>query len=70
MISEKEFKDAVYSFDMGQNDISMGFTANLTYQQVLETLPASISHIKDAIVVSNLFFFWTFSFIGKNFELI
>lgn len=55
MISEKEFRDAVYLFDMGQNDISMGFTANLTYQQVLETLPAIISRIKDSIIVSSHF---------------
>ncbi|XP_078165253.1 GDSL esterase/lipase At1g09390-like [Carex rostrata] len=50
LISEDELKDAVYSFDMGQNDVLMGFTANLTYQHVLETLPASVSRIKDAVI--------------------
>ncbi|XP_078164212.1 GDSL esterase/lipase At1g09390-like [Carex rostrata] len=50
LIGEDEFRDAMYSFDIGQNDISIGFTANFTYQQVLETLPATISRIKDAIL--------------------
>ncbi|XP_072974868.1 GDSL esterase/lipase At1g09390-like [Typha angustifolia] len=49
LISEKEFRNAVYSFDMGQNDISIGFTSNLTYPQVLDTIPSVISNIKDSI---------------------
>lgn len=49
MISEKEFRNAVYSFDMGQNDISSAFIANLSYPQVVENIPSILSSIKDAI---------------------
>ncbi|KAJ4818696.1 GDSL esterase/lipase [Rhynchospora pubera] len=50
LIGEEEFRDAVYSFDIGQNDISIGFSNNLTYQQVVETFPDSISRIKNAVI--------------------
>nr|CAD1828596.1 unnamed protein product [Ananas comosus var. bracteatus] len=49
LISEKEFRNAVYSFDMGQNDISSAFIANLSYPQVVENIPSILSSIKDAI---------------------
>ncbi|KAJ0979985.1 hypothetical protein J5N97_015459 [Dioscorea zingiberensis] len=47
--TEKGFKEAVYSFDIGQNDISMAFTANLSYSQVIEQIPSILSRIKDAL---------------------
>ncbi|KAJ0978660.1 hypothetical protein J5N97_014134 [Dioscorea zingiberensis] len=50
MISEKGFENAVYSFDMGQNDIAMPFNANSSYPQVIEKIPAILSRIKDAIL--------------------
>ncbi|XP_020087321.1 GDSL esterase/lipase At3g62280-like [Ananas comosus] len=49
LISEKEFHDAVYSFDMGQNDISIAFIANLSYPRVVDNIPSILSRIEDAI---------------------
>ncbi|KAM0947565.1 putative alpha-L-fucosidase [Dioscorea sansibarensis] len=49
MISEKGFQNAVYSFDMGQNDIATPFNANSSYSQVIEKIPSILSRIKDAI---------------------
>lgn len=49
MISEQEFLSAVYSIDIGQNDISLAFTANLTFPQVLDKIPSTLSRIRDSI---------------------
>ncbi|KAH7676349.1 GDSL lipase/esterase protein [Dioscorea alata] len=49
LIDENGFKEAVYSFDIGQNDISKAFTANLSYTQVIERIPSILSRIKDAL---------------------
>ncbi|ONK67633.1 uncharacterized protein A4U43_C05F2100 [Asparagus officinalis] len=51
MISEKEFRSAVYSFDMGQNDINIAFTANLSYPQVIDRIPSILSRIRDSIEI-------------------
>ncbi|KAJ3676090.1 hypothetical protein LUZ60_003502 [Juncus effusus] len=50
LITEEEFGNAIYSFDIGQNDISFELTDNATYTRVLEGIPAIISRIKDAIL--------------------
>lgn len=52
LISEKEFHNAVYSFDMGQNDISIAFIANLSYPRVVDNIPSILSRIEDAIEAS------------------
>ncbi|PKA67257.1 GDSL esterase/lipase [Apostasia shenzhenica] len=49
MISSKEFSKAVYSIDIGQNDISIAFTANLSYPQVIERIPTILSRIEDSV---------------------
>ena len=55
MISEEEFENAVYSLDMGQNDISIAFTANLSYPQVIDRIPSILSRIRDSVEVSNAY---------------
>nr|XP_029120212.1 GDSL esterase/lipase At1g09390 [Elaeis guineensis] len=49
LISEKGFRNAVYSFDMGQNDISIALSSNVSYSAVIEKIPSILSRIKDAI---------------------
>lgn len=56
LIDENGFKEAVYSFDIGQNDISIAFTANLSYTQVIERIPSILSRIKDALKASLMTF--------------
>lgn len=52
-ITDEEFQNAVYSFDIGQNDISLAFSANLTYERILEeAIPATITRIRNAVTVS------------------
>ncbi|RWW44984.1 hypothetical protein BHE74_00049216 [Ensete ventricosum] len=48
-VTEKEFKDAVYSIDIGQNDLAKAFYLNLSYPQVLLKIPTMINKIEDAI---------------------
>ncbi|CAM0907544.1 unnamed protein product [Alopecurus aequalis] len=49
-ITEEEFRHAVYSFDIGQNDISLAFTANLTQERILRTVvPAIATRIRNAV---------------------
>lgn len=52
LISEKGFRNAVYSFDMGQNDISIALSSNASYSAVIEQIPSILSRIKDAIEAS------------------
>ncbi|XP_071681368.1 GDSL esterase/lipase At1g09390-like [Lolium perenne] len=49
-ITEDEFQHALYSFDVGQNDISLAFTANLTQERILQAVvPAIAARIKNAV---------------------
>uniref|UniRef100_A0ACD5Z1T9 Uncharacterized protein n=1 Tax=Avena sativa TaxID=4498 RepID=A0ACD5Z1T9_AVESA len=49
-ITDEEFGRAVYSFDIGQNDVSLAFTANLTQERILRTVvPAVAARIRNAI---------------------
>ncbi|KAL1544946.1 GDSL esterase/lipase LIP-4-like [Salvia divinorum] len=50
VLDEEGFKNALYIFDIGQNDLTVALTFNpLPYDQVLEKIPSFISGIKDAI---------------------
>ncbi|KAL9231254.1 hypothetical protein vseg_006505 [Gypsophila vaccaria] len=46
MITEKEFRNAVYSIDIGQNDINLALVTNATYQQAVDKIPAILSRIE------------------------
>uniref|UniRef100_A0A0E0DLN5 Esterase n=1 Tax=Oryza meridionalis TaxID=40149 RepID=A0A0E0DLN5_9ORYZ len=49
MIAESEFRDAVYAIDIGQNDITLAFLANLTLPEVERELAASAARVGDAV---------------------
>uniref|UniRef100_A0A1D1Z6V9 GDSL esterase/lipase At1g09390 n=1 Tax=Anthurium amnicola TaxID=1678845 RepID=A0A1D1Z6V9_9ARAE len=49
LISEKGFQNALYTFDIGQNDLSKLFSAGLSYSQVLEQIPSVLAEIRGAI---------------------
>lgn len=49
----EEFSKALYSFDIGQNDLSVGFR-KLSFDQLRTTLPDIINHLASAVQVSNL----------------
>ena len=38
------FKEALYTFDIGQNDIGEGIFANMSLQQIKASVPDIISH--------------------------
>ncbi|KAK4848192.1 hypothetical protein QYF36_010195 [Acer negundo] len=48
LISEENFKNGLYIFDIGQNDLAGSFT-HLSYAQVIEKIPSFITEIKYAI---------------------
>ncbi|XP_044964821.1 GDSL esterase/lipase At1g09390-like [Hordeum vulgare subsp. vulgare] len=49
-ITDEEFRHAVYTFDIGQNDISVAFTANLTQEGILgSVVPAIATRIRNAV---------------------
>lgn len=50
LVSEEDFKNALYIFDIGQNDL-VGAFGYLSYQQVLEKIPSFIAEIRFAIWV-------------------
>lgn len=49
-IREDEFKSALYTIDIGQNDIGAAFT-NKTLDRVLKLIPTVIANIKQAMKV-------------------
>ncbi|KAJ8452354.1 hypothetical protein Cgig2_006159 [Carnegiea gigantea] len=51
MISEMEFRNAVYSIDIGQNDINLALIANSSYEQVVNKLPVILERIENATKV-------------------
>ena len=52
LINEEGFQKALYAIDIGQNDLSDAFGANLPYDQVIQRIPSVISQIKTAIKAS------------------
>ncbi|PUZ73519.1 hypothetical protein GQ55_2G480400 [Panicum hallii var. hallii] len=51
-ITDQEFQDAVYTFDIGQNDLQLAFAAGLSYDRILvETIPAIVTRIKNAVTM-------------------
>ncbi|KAG8374801.1 hypothetical protein BUALT_Bualt10G0033400 [Buddleja alternifolia] len=48
LVGEEDFKNALYTFDIGQNDLSGSFRS-LSYAQVIDKIPSFISEIRDAI---------------------
>ncbi|XP_068660041.1 GDSL esterase/lipase LIP-4 [Aristolochia californica] len=48
LISGNGFQNALYTFDIGQNDLSAAFS-NMSYQQVLQKIPSVLEEIKGAI---------------------
>jgi hypothetical protein len=52
-ITSQEFEDAVYTFDIGQNDLQAALSAaGMSYERVLESIPAIVTRIKNAVTVS------------------
>ncbi|KAI3468853.1 hypothetical protein Pfo_025516 [Paulownia fortunei] len=47
-VGEEDFKNALYTFDIGQNDLSGSF-GSLSYAQVIERFPSFMSEIRDAM---------------------
>ncbi|KAK1279519.1 GDSL esterase/lipase LIP-4 [Acorus gramineus] len=47
-IDEDEFPGAIYTIDIGQNDIAYAFT-HLSYSQVIDNNPLILNEIKDAV---------------------
>lgn len=50
VVRDKNFRKALYTIDIGQNDLWVAF-GSLSYAQVIEQIPSFISEIKDAIQV-------------------
>ncbi|OEL26666.1 GDSL esterase/lipase LIP-4 [Dichanthelium oligosanthes] len=51
-LTSQEFQNAVYTFDIGQNDLQAAFSAGISYERILETIiPAIVARIKNAITM-------------------
>ncbi|CAA0842276.1 GDSL esterase/lipase [Striga hermonthica] len=48
LVGKDDFKNALYTFDIGQNDLSGSFGA-LSYAETIERIPSFISEIRDAL---------------------
>ncbi|KAK4795795.1 hypothetical protein SAY86_028121 [Trapa natans] len=49
LVSDTGFRNALYMIDIGQNDIAKSFSKNMSYAQVVKTLPSVITEIRNAI---------------------
>ncbi|RWW17658.1 hypothetical protein GW17_00018404 [Ensete ventricosum] len=52
LIDAEGFRNAIYTIDIGQNDLADAFSANLSYVQVVQRVPSVIHEIKQAIEAS------------------
>jgi len=51
MPKEEYFDEALYTFDIGQNDLTVGFLGNMTLQQVIQSIPDIVSNFTSNIKV-------------------
>ncbi|XP_034708085.1 GDSL esterase/lipase At1g09390-like [Vitis riparia] len=49
LINDEGFRNALYLFDIGQNDLADSFSKNLSYAQVVKRIPFILAEIKSAI---------------------
>lgn len=57
MAGEENFKNALYTFEIGGNDLTSLFSDDsVSYTQLVHKIPSFISEIKDAILVSTFQF--------------
>lgn len=52
MAGEENFKNALYVFEIGGNDLTALFADSTSYAQIIDKIPSIVSEIKDAILVS------------------
>ncbi|KAI3449358.1 hypothetical protein Pfo_006023 [Paulownia fortunei] len=57
LVGEEDFKNALYTIDIGQNDLSGAFNS-LSYAEVIEKIPSFISEIRDVM--------WGIYLLGGN----
>ncbi|KAF5175218.1 GDSL esterase/lipase [Thalictrum thalictroides] len=50
LMDDQGFRDALYMFDIGQNDLSDAFAKNLSYAQVIQGIPLVLAEIKSAVM--------------------
>ncbi|KAL5700733.1 hypothetical protein ACHQM5_026142 [Ranunculus cassubicifolius] len=50
MMDDQGFSDALYMFDIGQNDLADAFSKNLSYTQVIRRIPLILAEISAAIM--------------------
>lgn len=51
MIGDEDFRRALYVIDIGQNDLADGFKKNLSYAQVIKSIPSILKEIEIAVKV-------------------
>ena len=51
---EEYFSEALYTFDIGQNDLTAGYKLNLTSEQVKAYVPDVLSQFSNVIRVTKL----------------
>ncbi|KAH7678579.1 GDSL lipase/esterase protein [Dioscorea alata] len=49
LVDEHGFDNALYTIDIGQNDLAGAFSSNKTYDEVIERIPLILSEIESAI---------------------
>lgn len=55
LIDDEGFRQALYAFDIGQNDLSDAFSAKLSYKQVIGRIPSILGEIRDAVRVRDCY---------------
>jgi len=60
---EEYFSEALYTFDIGQNDITAGYKLNLTTEQVKAYIPDVLDQFSTVIKVSYIFNLCSWNFL-------
>lgn len=63
---EDYFSQALYTFDIGQNDLTAGYKLNMTIEQVKAYVPDVLGQFSNVIKVQLFFFLFIFGFTTFN----
>lgn len=66
---EEYFSEALYTFDIGQNDITAGYKLNMTTEQVKAYIPDVLGQFSSVIRVSNSFNLIIKPYAFENFSM-
>lgn len=62
----EDFPNALYTFDIGQNDLTAGYFANMTTDQVKAYVPEVVTQLQNVIRVSHMYYSFNYCLVSYS----